>query len=238
MYHAVAEQGESASRWVVPAARLRRQLAWMRFRRRPIISLGEYSRLRSEHRLPPPRSVILTFDDGYGDTAARAHPLLRRSDAPATLFVVTGAVGTANRWDEEGPLAGRPLLDWDGIRALGDGGFEIGSHTVTHPDLAAAHRPEAEREITESLATLRRELGGTTFHFSYPYGRRDSEVMAMVAEAGYATAVGISPGPNGQAVPATELRRLEVWGTRSLIRFAADLWLGVHVGNPDRGRRD
>ena len=53
-----------------------------------------------------------------------------------------------------------------------------------------------------------------------------------------ATAVGITPGPNGQAVPASELRRLEVWGTRSLIRFAADLWLGVHVGNPDRGRRD
>jgi peptidoglycan/xylan/chitin deacetylase (PgdA/CDA1 family) len=236
MYHAVAARGEAASRWVIPAARLRRQLAWLRLRRRPVISLGEYSRIRSEHRLPPPRSVIFTFDDGYADTAERAHPLLRRHRAPATLFVVTGAVGTANRWDAEGPLAGRRLLDWDGIRALRDDGFEIGSHTVTHPDLTAVPRPEAEREITGSLGTLRSELGDAGFHFSYPYGRRDPAVTSMVAEAGYATAVGITPGPNGQAVPARELRRMEVWGTRSLFRFAIDLWLGVHVGKPDRGK--
>ncbi len=235
MYHAVAAAGEPASRFVIPAARLRRQLAWLRIRRRPVISLGDYARLRSEHRLPPPRSVILTFDDGYADTAEAANPLLRRHAAPATLFVVTGAVGTANRWDAEGPLAGRPLLDWEGIRALRDEGFEIGSHTVSHPDLTACPRPDAEREVADSLATLRRELGGTTAHFSYPYGRRDPAVMEMVTEAGYATAVGITPGPNGQAVPASELRRLEVWGTRPLIRFAIDLWLGVHVGDPDRG---
>jgi glycosyltransferase involved in cell wall biosynthesis/peptidoglycan/xylan/chitin deacetylase (PgdA/CDA1 family) len=236
MYHAVGAKSEPASRWVIPAARLRRQLAWLRLRRRPIISLGEYAQLRSEHRLPPARSVILTFDDGYADTADIAQPLLGRSRAPATLFVVTGAVGTANRWDAEGPLSGRPLLDWDGIRALRDGGFEIGSHTVTHPDLAAVPQADAEREIGESQAALGRELGGGTLHFSYPFGRRNPEVMRMVSDAGYATAVGITPGPNGQAVPSCELRRLEVWGTRSLVRFAVDLWLGVHVGSPDRGR--
>ena len=237
MYHAVAGPGEPASRWVITAKSLRRQLGWMRLRRHPVISLGEYARLRSQHRLPPARSVILTFDDGYTDTAELAHPLLRRHQAPATLFVVTGAVGTSNEWDAEGPLAHRPLLGWEELATLGREGLEIGSHTVDHPDLTTREPAAARDEIGDSMETLERRLGERPLHFSYPYGRRNADVIEAVTRAGYATAVGITPGLNGQAVPARELRRLEVWGTRSLIRFAVDLWLGVHVGDPGRRGR-
>jgi hypothetical protein len=42
----------------------------------------------------------------------------------------------------------------------------------------------------------------------------------------FASACGIDPGSNGPAVPLNDLRRLEVRGTRRIVRFAIELWLG------------
>ena len=58
------------------------------------------SRLRGEQaggRIP----VILTFDDGYRSFAEYVHPLLRRHDIPAALFVTTGAVGGSGIWSDD-----------------------------------------------------------------------------------------------------------------------------------------
>jgi peptidoglycan/xylan/chitin deacetylase (PgdA/CDA1 family) len=46
--------------------------------------------------------VALTFDDGYADNLHRAKPLLEAADVPATVFVVSGAIGQAGEfwWDE------------------------------------------------------------------------------------------------------------------------------------------
>jgi peptidoglycan/xylan/chitin deacetylase (PgdA/CDA1 family) len=46
--------------------------------------------------------VAVTFDDGYADNFLEAKPLLDAADVPATVFVVSGAVGRAREfwWDE------------------------------------------------------------------------------------------------------------------------------------------
>jgi glycosyltransferase involved in cell wall biosynthesis/peptidoglycan/xylan/chitin deacetylase (PgdA/CDA1 family) len=236
MYHAVARAGERASRYVVPARRLRAQLAWLRLRRYSMLSLDEYVRHREENRLPPARSVVLTFDDGYSDTAEVAAPMIRRRGIQATVFVVSGAMGDANRWTGTGPLAGRPLFSWDGARALRRDGIAIGAHTVSHPRLTDLDGDRAEREVVESRAQLERELGSPVRHFAYPYGKTSPEIEDLVGRAGYSSAGGISPGANGPAVPLHDLRRVEVLGTWSLPRFAAAVWLGRPLEGVVRGR--
>jgi peptidoglycan/xylan/chitin deacetylase (PgdA/CDA1 family) len=49
-----------------------------------------------------PRSVVVTFDDGYADNFQSAKPLLERYNIPATVFVATDYVGGGREfwWDE------------------------------------------------------------------------------------------------------------------------------------------
>ncbi len=44
-------------------------------------------------RHPPPRPLIVTFDDGYRDNYTHAYPILRLHDLPATVFLASGYIG-------------------------------------------------------------------------------------------------------------------------------------------------
>ena len=230
-YHAVARPDERASRYVVTPRRLQRQLAWLRFRRRQVLSLDEYVALRREHRLPPAGSVLLTFDDGYVDVKQFALPILRALDLPAALFLVSGAMGDANRWDSDGVLAGREVLTWEDAAALPDAGVTLGAHTVSHARLTDVEPERAEHEIRGSRAQLEEGLGPIR-HFSYPYGKTSESLAEIVAADGFDTACSSEPGTNGPAVPLHNLRRLEVFGTWPLARFAVAIWLTQPLFKP------
>ena len=238
MYHAIGAPGEPASRYVIPPRRFRLQLAWLRVRRRPLLGLAEYVQGRHDRRLPPAGSVVITFDDGYADVATSAAPILSRFGVPATMFVVTGADGK-NDWDDRGPVSGRELLSWEGVQDLLASGFTVGSHTIDHIDLTEVDVGEVRRQIDGAAEELDRRVHPTLAIFSYPYGLTNDAVRRVAADSGFAAAVGVTPGPNGSAVPLHDLRRMEVWGTRPLHRFVLDLWLGVPLGSPDHaGRRE
>lgn len=88
-------------------------------------------------------------------------------------------------------------MTWDEVRALAVRGVDIGSHTVTHPNLELLGRDELVRELGESKVRIERELGAPCLSFSYPYGKFSPEVTAHVREAGYQCATStISPGRN------------------------------------------
>lgn len=169
---------------------------------------------------------MITFDDGYADTAEMAAPVLRRHGMASTVFVVTDAVGDVNRWDVGGELFGRRLLSWDGVRDLAGTGMAVGAHSISHPLLTELDAEAVERQAAESRARLEEAIGSPIAHFAYPSGRTSPEVSEIIRRVGFESACGIRPGPNSPAVPIHDLRRMEVWGTDSLFRFAVDVWLG------------
>jgi GT2 family glycosyltransferase/peptidoglycan/xylan/chitin deacetylase (PgdA/CDA1 family) len=235
MYHAFGGKGETASRYVVPIGRFARQMTWLRWMGYRVISLEELVKCRREWRLPPARSVVITMDDGYADTYSLAMPVLRRHAFPATLFVVTQAVGGRNHWSRGDELEGRALVSWSDLRTLLDGGMGIGAHTRTHPVLPTMSGPQAEEEVIGSRTDLERALGATITMFAYPYGEFDASIEDLVERAGFLGSCGVVEGFNDGATPVQALCRMEVFGTDSLITFALRL-LGRRVRRRPRAR--
>jgi peptidoglycan/xylan/chitin deacetylase (PgdA/CDA1 family)/glycosyltransferase involved in cell wall biosynthesis len=224
MYHAIGREGEAPSRYILPGSRFERQLTWLKFRRYNVIGLDEFVRTRIEHRLPPPRSVVLTFDDGYADNIELALPALERHGFPATVFLVSAAGGRAD-WDRVGEVEGRALLNPADAKGL-NGRLAFGAHSRTHPSLPRLEPSDLEREVSGSRLELEAALNAPVSTFSYPYGETSPEVERAVVEAGYLAACGISPGRNRPSCDLYALNRLEVRGTDSVLRFATTLWLG------------
>jgi peptidoglycan/xylan/chitin deacetylase (PgdA/CDA1 family) len=225
MYHAVDPAG-GASRYVVPAARLARHLAWLRRRGFVPLALDALLEAKREHRLPPPRSIVVTFDDGYVDVATIAEPILRRYGFPATVFLVSTAMGAPMQWDDESELTGRAIMSYPMARDLRRSGVAFGAHSRTHPRLTRVPREVVEHEVVDSRSELEAELGVPVTTFSYPYGKHDATVRSIVERAGFSGACGLEPGPNTAAVPRFALRRIDVYGTDSVLRFAVSVWLG------------
>ena len=126
----------------------------------------------------PGRAVVLTFDDGWVTQYEHAVPVLERFGYDASFFVFTNPLGRDARF-----------MTWPQLRELRHAGFEIGSHSRTHPYLTRLDDPRAMRvEVAGSREVLERELGGTIRYFAHPFGVSTTAVEAAVREAGYVAA--------------------------------------------------
>jgi peptidoglycan/xylan/chitin deacetylase (PgdA/CDA1 family) len=124
--------------------------------------------------------AALTFDDGFAGTLDRLLPVLLAEDAPATVFVVTGWLGGVH---PDAPWA--RILSGRDLRVLHASGVEIGSHTVSHPDLSALGEAAAERELRESKLALEEILDAEVDVAAYPRGLASAETRRACRAAGY-----------------------------------------------------
>ena len=69
----------------------------------------------------------------------------------------------------------------------------IGAHTRDHVDLTGCDSITLAEEIRGSLGDVKRELGGTPEHFSFPYGRSNAYARAAVQQALLRSAVVTEP---------------------------------------------
>jgi len=78
-----------------------------------------------------------------------------------------------------------PVIAKEELRALRAMGMEIGSHTLTHPNLTKLRRHQALHELVESKNILEDTVGEPIASFCYPAGKFNSIVRSWVIEAGY-----------------------------------------------------
>jgi len=110
------------------------------------------------------RRVVITFDDGYRDFYTHAFPRLMEYGFQASLFVVSGL--TAEHRTSTGD---KDYLTWSELRELHAGGTQIGSHTVTHPELYRLSARRIEDEIRQSKENIEDKLGTRVKSFAYPF---------------------------------------------------------------------
>ena len=174
------------------------------------------------------RSVAITFDDGYRSHAWAAG-VLRDFGFTATFFVVPRLLDGGHRaepyWESWGHL------DWEQLSMLAEQGFEVGAHSMTHPDLTTCSGARLDDEASGARARIEERVGRPVRSFSYPFGRHDRLVRQAVERAGYALACTSRYGINHGSGRLYAVHRTEVGGADDLMTFRSKLrgkfdWLG------------
>ncbi|MEA2222903.1 MAG: hypothetical protein QOH83_1279 [Solirubrobacteraceae bacterium] len=160
----------------------------------------------------PHKPVVFSFDDGYEGQVRYALPTLRRAGWPGVLNLV---------------LHNLPDLGGTrGVKRLIGAGWEIDSHTLTHPDLTTLPDADLRRELHRSRARITRLVGQRASFFCYPSGRYDARVIKAVRDAGYLAATTTAPGYATPTADPFALARVRVDGgmrTAALMQRLRDL---------------
>lgn len=245
-YHRICDLPESddvPEYFNVPPVAFAQQMAFLSQNGYNVITLEQFVEHRDKNRKPPPKSVIIVFDDGYRDNYLNAFPILENYSFKGTFFLVTDCIDS-NRifhWLTLGeellahsqknkqywlPLSKREILEMDARGAC------FGSHTKSHCDLNKVDQDKAIDELTGSKEHLEDMLGKPVICFCYPYGEVSKSVRGLVKAAGYKVAVTIKGGSNTLKDDPFELRRVIIERKDSLGRFirkvdgAYDWWYG------------
>ncbi len=179
----------------------------------------------------PPRTCLLTFDDGFENLVTHALPILNDCGYTAAVFIVAGWVGKTNDWD--GQRRGIPkirLLGWEDVRAIANAGMEIGAHSLSHPSLPRLSTEEAEREILECRRIIQERVGCAVQSFAYPFGEASHSLERFVTrhfKAGFGTRLGFVTAHS----PKARLERIDVYYLRQprLFHALADGGLPVYL---------
>jgi peptidoglycan/xylan/chitin deacetylase (PgdA/CDA1 family) len=214
MYHSISSAGSDAFRpFVVSPELFAEHMGWLAARGYHTLTAGDLAALRREGQEPPPRSVVLTFDDAFRDFVEHALPVLQEHRLRATLFVPTGYVGSGARWLVAEREERRALLSWSELKSIASAGVECGAHSHSHAQLDLLDRRAAAREVALSQTLLEDRLQLPVRSFAYPFGYSSRAVRELVDQRGLTGfAVGdlpSTPYDDPRAVP----RLTVTWGT-------------------------
>jgi peptidoglycan/xylan/chitin deacetylase (PgdA/CDA1 family) len=165
-----------------------------------------------------PNHFIVTFDDGFRSVLQLGLPVLAKHGVKAVQFLVAGKLGGQNDWDLAKGDVREPLMAEGEIREWLAAGHEIGSHSLTHPNLRRLNPAAAREELAASKATLEERFSVAVRHFAYPYGGYNDETPKLLREAGYATACTVLHGVNPPGSDPHLLRRITPLTVGELLR--------------------
>ena len=166
----------------------------------------------------PLHSVLITFDDGHLNNYAAAFPIMQKYGFTGVVYIIGEYMGTPG------------YMSVDQIKEMAEVGWEVGSHSMSHPDLTALDRQQQLYEIVESRGFLESELDVPVLTFAYPFGEFDGAVINLAYSAGYIAGMGLGYTYDQGTSNLFALRRRGVNGTRDLNSFASSLpWQGDPV---------
>ena len=175
-----------------------RQLACLTRRGYRVLSLDEVADGLDRGQPLPRRSVAITFDDGYEETATVAWPLLKRCGFSATVFVTPAEVGQPG------------FLTWAQVVELARDGMTIGNHTMHHSYLPLVPEERLSEELVLSKRLLEDRIGRPVHFISYPVGGFTPAAQAVIRQAGYRAACTTNRAVSAKGVDRFALRRVKV----------------------------
>jgi peptidoglycan/xylan/chitin deacetylase (PgdA/CDA1 family) len=140
-------------------------------------------------------SVAIAFDDGYADVHEHGLPVLARLGIEPTVFPTIGLVDgdprvVARMAELQGASSDEVAgMSWSQLLETQQAGMTVGSHGLSHPNLARLGDEMVRFEAAHSKLLLEEKLGKRVNSFAYPFGKPKHHVTARtmqeVASCGY-----------------------------------------------------
>ena len=203
MYHSIVpEVGEDPGQKTTPVSLFEEQMAFLAGNGYRVVPAEEIARRLARGEPFEPKTVALTFDDGFSDNHDLAFPVLRKYRFPAAIFLVADAV------------EGGDHLTWSQAREMQASGLvQFGCHGATHRKLAGLPGRALREETEGARRMIQDRLGAEVPLFAYPFGSYrswDRAVRAAVERAGFLAAFTAIFGFNTASSDRFLLRRSRV----------------------------
>jgi peptidoglycan/xylan/chitin deacetylase (PgdA/CDA1 family) len=153
----------------------------------------------------PPKPIVLSFDDGYPGDWRYALPILRAHGYPGVLNLQVGNL-TPTR-----------------VRTFLRAGWQLASHTFTHPDLTTVDDATLQHEVLHSRLWLQNVFHVRVDVFCYPFGRYDARVVDAVRASGYVAAETENVGWSSPTDDLYTLDRVRVLPSMDVSELASSL---------------
>lgn len=187
-------------------------------------------------RTPPrTKTFAVTFDDAFLSVKTYGYPVMRQLGVTGTVFAPTGYISRQaqlawpglEEWMHTADADELAPMSWNDLAELAESGWEIGSHTLNHPQLTTLDDKTLATELRESREECAARTGRPVTSIAYPYGDVDARVVAHTREAGYEAAAGMmwpTSRPNRYDYP-----RVGVYHTDSWARFRLKVGRWAHT---------
>ena len=185
-----------------------------------VISMEDFLAWRRGEKNIPARSTVITIDDGYNDSYTQAWPVLKEFGYPFTMYVYTNYISAGGR-----------SITWAQLAEMRDAGVDIGSHSVSHDNLAKpkkAKNPNYEEWLVEELKgskdLIEKNLGITVKTLAYPFGIHNEKVMQAGLDAGYEALFTVHGAKIGYDVNPAKIGRYVIQSGHPIIFKAATMF--------------
>jgi peptidoglycan/xylan/chitin deacetylase (PgdA/CDA1 family) len=191
-----------------------------------VIPMADFLAWRRGEKSIPPKSAIVSIDDGYLSGYSVGWPILKKFGYPFTMFIYTDYV-------KGGPKSGGQSISWQQLAEMRDAGVDIQSHTVSHSSLNAKKGKTEEQyaawlknELAGSKEMLEQNLGIQVKAIAYPYGLHNEAVREGVKQAGYEVAFTVYGQRIGHSADPTMIGRYAIESTKPKVFETAASFTG------------
>ncbi|WP_299489946.1 polysaccharide deacetylase family protein [uncultured Shewanella sp.] len=206
-YHHVSAQTPAITS--VTPEQFQEQMAYLAENHFNVVPLSEVVLALKAKRNMPPKTVAITFDDGYQSIADTAHPILKKYHFPYTLFVSVEPIEKKYK----------TMMSWQQLVALSKEGAEIANHSWGHEHLIRRLPNESktqwlariEKNIVKTEEKILEGTGQNLKMLAYPYGEYNQDLEDLMAKLGF-VAFGQQSGAAGVYSQLEALPRFPVAG--------------------------
>ncbi|WP_416843566.1 polysaccharide deacetylase family protein [Flavobacterium sp. LB3P122] len=167
-YHSISTNGFE-DQITISKEKIIEQFEYLKNNNYKTLWMSDLDDLQNKKQDLAPKSVVLTFDDGFLDNYSVLFPLLKQYNFKAVCFMVLGRIGQDVDWNGQYVNENMKLMNKQQLVEIGSH-IELGYHTYKHDNYADLTLDEIEKDLQQCQEIVKKENLNVFPALAYTYG--------------------------------------------------------------------